>query len=98
MSDYQTEQKAFWAGKFGEGYMGRNRGNALLASKTSFFGRALRASLSIHSVCEFGCNIGLNLKALSEIGNFDLRGSRSTPPRLRKPVHLASPTFPPGRS
>jgi pseudaminic acid biosynthesis-associated methylase len=74
MSDYQTEQEAFWAGKFGDGYMERNRGNALLASKTTFFGRAMRAAPGIHSICEFGCNIGLNLKALSEIGNFDLSG------------------------
>nr|WP_309502612.1 pseudaminic acid biosynthesis-associated methylase [uncultured Roseovarius sp.] len=74
MSDYRAEQEAFWAGGFGKAYMERNRGTALLASKTTFFGRALRAAPGIQSICEFGCNIGLNLKALSDIGNFDLNG------------------------
>ena len=28
---YDTEQEAFWAGKFGTNYMGRNDGNSLLS-------------------------------------------------------------------
>lgn len=79
MGNYHTEQETFWAGRFGKEYMDRNRGNALLTSKTVFFGYALRAAPGVRSIYEFGCNIGLNLKALSNIGDFELSGMEINP-------------------
>ena len=62
---FQTEQEAFWAGDFGTEYIGRNQGDALLASNLDFFGKALRQARGIKSCIEFGANIGMNLKALN---------------------------------
>jgi pseudaminic acid biosynthesis-associated methylase len=61
---YKTEQEAFWAGAFGNDYIERNQGDALLASNLHFFSRALRAARGVGSCLEFGANIGMNLKAL----------------------------------
>jgi pseudaminic acid biosynthesis-associated methylase len=62
--DYKTEQEAFWAGEFGNEYIGRNQGDALLASNLNLFSRALRSAHGLTSCIEFGANIGMNLKAL----------------------------------
>lgn len=61
---YKTEQEAFWAGEFGNAYIERNQGDALLASNLDFFSKALRATRGIESCIEFGANIGMNLKAI----------------------------------
>ncbi len=61
---FKTEQEAFWAGEFGNDYIERNQGSALLASNLDFFSKALRATRDIQSCIEFGANIGMNLKAL----------------------------------
>lgn len=61
---FKTEQEAFWAGDFGVDYIGRNRGDALLASNLDFFGKALRQARGLTSCIEFGANIGMNLRAL----------------------------------
>jgi spore coat polysaccharide biosynthesis protein SpsF len=61
---FKTEQEAFWAGKFGTDYIGRNEGSALLASNLNFFTQALRRAGRINSCIEFGANIGMNLRAL----------------------------------
>lgn len=61
---FKTEQEAFWAGSFGDEYIGRNAGDALLASNLRFFGRALQAAGPIGSCIEFGANVGMNLRAL----------------------------------
>jgi len=61
---YKTEQEAFWAGTFGTEYIGRNEGEALLASNLNFFSQALRSAGRIGSCVEFGANIGMNLRAL----------------------------------
>ncbi len=61
---FKTEQEAFWAGEFGTEYIGRNRGDALLASNLDFFSKALRQARGVQSCIEFGANIGMNLKAL----------------------------------
>ena len=52
---FKTEQEAFWAGEFGNAYIERNQGDALLA---------LRATRGLNSCIEFGANIGMNLKAI----------------------------------
>lgn len=61
---YETEQEAFWAGEFGDAYIGRNQGEVLLASNLAFFSKALHAAHGVKSCVEFGANIGMNLKAL----------------------------------
>jgi pseudaminic acid biosynthesis-associated methylase len=61
---YETEQEEFWAGQFGDDYIARNQGAALLASNLAFFSKALDAARDVRSCIEFGANIGMNLKAL----------------------------------
>ena len=64
MTQYKTEQEAFWAGDFGVEYVGRNTGSELLASNLSFFSKALAKAQGFESCIEFGANIGMNLRAL----------------------------------
>lgn len=64
MTQYKTEQEAFWAGDFGNQYIGRNAGSDLLASNLSFFSKALSKAHGLCSCIEFGANIGMNLRAL----------------------------------
>lgn len=61
---FKTAQEAFWAGEFGTSYIGRNDGDALVASNLRFFAEALRTAGPIESCLEFGANIGMNLRAL----------------------------------
>jgi len=61
---FKTEQEAFWAGEFGNAYIERNQGDALLASNLDFFSKALRSARGIQTCIEFGANIGMNLKAM----------------------------------
>jgi pseudaminic acid biosynthesis-associated methylase len=74
MSRYKTEQENFWLSEFGREYMDRNRGQNLTARKMVLFARALRGAPGIRTICEFGCNIGLNLAALKALGDFKLTG------------------------
>ena len=62
--DYKTAQEHFWAGNFGSDYIGRNQGEALLASNLNFFSQALGRAHNINSCIEFGANVGMNLRAL----------------------------------
>ena len=64
MSSFKTEQESFWAGEFGNEYIGRNAGSDLLASNLSFFSKALAKANGVDSCIEFGANIGMNLRAL----------------------------------
>ncbi|MEX6505914.1 pseudaminic acid biosynthesis-associated methylase [Jiella sp. M17.18] len=64
---YETEQERFWSGDFGEGYRERNRSEALLMSKIALWNRILASAHGVASICELGCNIGLNLAALHRI-------------------------------
>ncbi len=61
---YQTEQEAFWAGEFGDAYIGRNNSVEQLAANLDFFAKALRQAQRPHTCLEFGANIGMNLRAL----------------------------------
>jgi pseudaminic acid biosynthesis-associated methylase len=62
-----NDQHKFWAGDFGDQYVGRNQGAEWVASNTRLFARILDRSLPVDSVLEFGANIGLNLQALKNI-------------------------------
>jgi pseudaminic acid biosynthesis-associated methylase len=61
---YRTEQEAFWAGTFGDNYIGRNRGDQFLAPNLALFSRILKRTEGVQSVIELGANIGMNLKAV----------------------------------
>lgn len=63
-SGFKTEQEKFWAGEFGDDYIGRNMGREMVAANIAFFSRILGRTRSVRSVIEFGANIGLNLQAL----------------------------------
>jgi pseudaminic acid biosynthesis-associated methylase len=64
MTQYKTDQEAFWAGEFGADYINRNDDSQLLASNLSFFSKALKQVGCVSSCLEFGANIGMNLKAI----------------------------------
>ena len=64
---FKTEQEKFWAGDFGLKYIDRNSSISLLHSKIAMWARMLRAANNVASVRELGCNIGLNLVALSRL-------------------------------
>lgn len=66
---YETEQENFWAGDFGNEYIGRNQGEHLINADVVLFGRILRSASRVKSIIELGCNVGLNLQALNRINN-----------------------------
>ncbi len=61
---FKTDQEKFWAGEFGDHYIGRNQGADRVASNAAFFANILRSAQNVRSVIEFGANIGLNLEAI----------------------------------
>ncbi len=62
-----TDQEKFWQGEFGNEYAGRNQSDVLLASNISFFSKLISRTGPIKSVVEFGCNVGMNLKAIEKL-------------------------------
>lgn len=65
MSDrFKTDQENFWAGKFGDDYIARNAGDALLGSNISLLAKLLSRCPHADSLIEFGANIGMNLRAI----------------------------------
>lgn len=67
MSGYSTEQEDFWAGDFGEEYIGRNSSDLMLASNLAFFGEIFKKVHAVNSILELGCNVGMNLKAIQHL-------------------------------
>lgn len=61
---FKTEQEQFWAGRFGDDYIGRNQEADIVAGNVALFSRVLERTSGVASVIEFGANIGLNLVAL----------------------------------
>jgi spore coat polysaccharide biosynthesis protein SpsF len=61
---FKTDQEDFWAGKFGDDYIARNEGGALLASNISLLAKLLSRCPQAKSLIEFGSNIGMNLHAI----------------------------------
>lgn len=67
MPQFKTEQEEFWAGEFGDNYIARNSGQALLQHKL-YKWKKMTASINILNSCiEFGANIGLNLEVLERL-------------------------------
>lgn len=67
MNSFRTEQEKFWAGQFGDDYIQRNQDAWLLASNTALFSSILKRTRNVHSVIEFGANIGMNIYALKNL-------------------------------
>jgi pseudaminic acid biosynthesis-associated methylase len=65
---FATEQEEFWHGRFGSEYIARNNGEDIVASNVVLFKKILQAATDVRSICEFGCNIGLNIEAIKIIG------------------------------
>jgi len=63
----QTAQEAFWAGEFGDEYIGRNQDAQIIASKTALFSRILGSTRGVSSVRELGANIGINILAIKSL-------------------------------
>ena len=60
---YKTEQEEFWATEFGNDYINRKRNQNI--NNIPFLSEVISKTSNVNSVIEFGCNIGLNLKALN---------------------------------
>jgi len=60
-----SAHERFWQGRFGDDYVERNRDERFLSANLAFFARILRVTGPLDSVLELGCNVGLNLRALS---------------------------------
>jgi pseudaminic acid biosynthesis-associated methylase len=63
----KTEQETFWQGEFGDAYVDRNDGEAVIAANLALFAKALGRAGRIDSLVEFGTNRGLNLIALNRL-------------------------------
>ena len=62
--NFKTEQEKFWAGDFGDEYIGRNKSEEYLASNLNFFSKTFNQLGQPKSLIEFGANIGMNLRAI----------------------------------
>ena len=67
MGTHKSTQEEFWAGKFGDEYIERNIGEAIVGVNLSFFSKVLQRAEKISSVLEFGANVGMNLLALKSL-------------------------------
>lgn len=67
MSKILSDQEKFWQGDFGSDYIDRNKSNQLLSSNVSMFSRVFESIHDVSSIAEFGCNVGMNLRALRNI-------------------------------
>jgi spore coat polysaccharide biosynthesis protein SpsF len=67
MSNHKTEQESFWAGDFGNEYIGRNQSAQSIANNTAVFRDILARTHGVQSAIEFGPNVGMNLFALRHL-------------------------------
>ena len=66
-NSFKTDQEFFWAGEFGEDYIGRNSNKKIIASNLSLFSKILSNTKNIKNVLELGANIGMNLSAIKSL-------------------------------
>lgn len=66
-AEYKTEQEEFWAGEFGNDYIGRNRIEDMVAGRRYVFSHILARTRGVQSVVELGANIGTNLLAIHSV-------------------------------
>lgn len=62
--NYKTEQEKFWSGEFGNGYVDRNNSPREVSGNVALFSEIMKRTSDVHSMIEFGSNIGENLKAI----------------------------------
>ena len=65
--NFKTKQEQFWAGEFGDDYIGRNDDPKSIANRTAAFSKILSRTKGISSTIEFGANIGHNLRAIRNL-------------------------------
>jgi spore coat polysaccharide biosynthesis protein SpsF len=65
--DYKTDQENFWAGKFGDDYVGRSSDPISVPARINMFSEIIKHTSNVNSFLEFGANVGLNLHALKQI-------------------------------
>lgn len=63
MARERSAQESFWAGEFGNDYVGRNDDKNIVAGNIRLFAESMKG-IPIRSVLEVGSNIGMNLAAL----------------------------------
>lgn len=66
MESNLTKQLDYWRGKFGDDYILRNSGMDVFYRRKKFFERIVKET-NPTTILEIGCNIGGNLKIISEI-------------------------------
>lgn len=59
--------EAFWRGSFGDDYVERNRDERYVAGNLALFSKVLARTGPLESALEFGCNVGLNLRAFAAL-------------------------------
>lgn len=64
---FKTEQENFWAGDFGNEYIGRNEDLQIIAGNINLFSKILAQTIGVKSIIEFGSNIGNNLRAIKAL-------------------------------
>lgn len=67
MTAFQTEQEAFWAGEFGDQYIGRNPSAKEMGARLALFAKIMTRTSEVASAIELGANIGNNLKVLHQM-------------------------------
>ena len=67
MTAFQTEQEDFWAGEFGDQYIGRNPTVKEMGARLALFAKIMARTNEVSSAIELGANIGNNLKVLHEM-------------------------------
>ncbi|MGD1151775.1 MAG: pseudaminic acid biosynthesis-associated methylase [Syntrophales bacterium] len=69
MKKYTTDQEAFWAGEFGNEYIGRNYSDDELriAGRIALYSKMLARTVGVKSVLEFGANIGANVRVIKQL-------------------------------
>ena len=67
MTEHKNEQEKFWAGEFGDEYINRNKSDVLHSANLNLFSKILARTDDVSSVAEFGCNIGMNLRAIEAL-------------------------------
>ena len=64
---FRTDQEAFWAGRFGDDYTGRNITPVAVAECLPFLSDILRRTHDVKDTLELGANLGINTLALQMI-------------------------------
>lgn len=67
MSENNSAQEEFWAGKFGDDYITRNKGVGLFSANVKMFAEIFSKIEPINSITEYGCNIGMNFRAIKTL-------------------------------